>query len=79
MVRTSKVWILKKLFEGEPKLSDFELEEQELRDINDGGKTVTNTNYSSTYNIALWYGCARVFVKYSDNKMICTIQHSYHV
>lgn len=38
MSRTSKVWMLKKLFEGEPKLSDFELEEHELRDINDGGK-----------------------------------------
>ncbi|KAJ6640785.1 Prostaglandin reductase 1 [Pseudolycoriella hygida] len=36
MSKTSKVWILKKLFEGEPKLSDFELEEQELREINDG-------------------------------------------
>lgn len=40
MSGTSKVWMLKKLFEGEPKLSDFELEEQELRDINDGGKIV---------------------------------------
>ena len=30
--------MLKKRFEGEPKLSDFELEEQELRDITDGGK-----------------------------------------
>lgn len=30
--------MLKKLFEGEPKLSDFELEEHELRDIKDGGK-----------------------------------------
>lgn len=28
--------MLKKLFEGEPKLSDFELEEHELRDITDG-------------------------------------------
>lgn len=38
MSRTSKVWTLKKLFEGEPKLSDFVLEEDELRDIKDGGK-----------------------------------------
>lgn len=36
--RRSQVWILKKLFEGEPKLTDFTLEEQTLRDINDGGK-----------------------------------------
>ncbi|XP_037045199.1 prostaglandin reductase 1-like [Bradysia coprophila] len=36
MIRTSKVWMLKNLFEGEPKLSDFELEEHELRDITDG-------------------------------------------
>lgn len=39
--RRSQVWILKKLFEGEPKLSDFNLEEQTLRDINDGGKIRT--------------------------------------
>jgi len=36
MSRISKVWILKNLFEGEPKLSDFEIEEHELRDPKDG-------------------------------------------
>lgn len=38
MVKTSKVWMLKNQFVGEPKLDDFELEEHELRDITDGGK-----------------------------------------
>lgn len=36
--RRAQAWILKKLFEGEPKLSDFQLEEQTLREIKDGGK-----------------------------------------
>lgn len=34
--------MLTRLFEGEPKLSDFELEEHQLRDINDGGKRKEN-------------------------------------
>lgn len=35
--RRAQVWILKRLFDGEPKLSDFQLEQQTLRDLNDGG------------------------------------------
>lgn len=40
--RRAQAWILKKLFEGEPKLSDFLLEEQTLGDIKDGGNNSIN-------------------------------------
>jgi len=37
MVKT-KVFYMKKKFEGEPKLSDFELKEEELPPLKNGGE-----------------------------------------
>lgn len=37
MVKAQK-FIYAKEFDGEPKLTDFELQDEELPDINDGGK-----------------------------------------
>lgn len=67
MSRTSKVWVLKKLFEGEPKLSDFELEEHQLRDINDGGEKVFL--FSEIIKLQDTTGCSSINVNIPD--MLC--------
>lgn len=40
-VMKSNVWILNRHFNGEPKIEDFQLEEQELGDVQDGGESIT--------------------------------------
>lgn len=74
MVKAKKFLYVKR-FDGEPKNSDFQLVDEDLPDIKDGG----NNNYIGSTQIHLYFFCVKIYICLGFQIYLCLERHTINI